>query len=1118
MPRTRAAAVTSGLRFVDAMPDPALVVGSNGLIIHVNDAACSLFGLTTSELVGSPVETLIPEAKRARHEQSRAGYSQAPHPRRMGENRRLFARHKSGRNVPVDVMLSPMSLDGDEVVIASVRDMSARHALEAALAESEARLRTIIETEPECVKLLSETGTLLEMNAAGLRMIEADSLDAVRGADLYALVDPAHRKAMRDLTAAVFAGRSQILEFKIRGLRGGERWLETHATPLRDRDGKVTALLGVTRDITAHRQAAERLARLNRTHTLLSLTNQLIVRVQNERELFDGISRIAVERGGFLHAWVSMGDARDLSNGASTDTVPPAAELGASSPLSILERGCPVAAWALASGGAEVLNDLVGRDADSSRWALSAGSIGCGSIASFPLYRHSHAVGALNLCSRVAGFFQLDERELLDQLAIDVSFALDALDSARARERAELRQRQLTTVLESVALDRPLPALLDELTRTVDRLSEGMRSSVLLLDETGRLRLGAASALPAAYNEAIDGLAIGAAVGSCGTAAFAKRLVVVEDVRTDPLWEQFRELARAHDLRACWSQPILDASGTVLGTLALYHTEPRGPAEDELELIRMAAHIAGIAIEKDRSKRALQSSEDRLAELAETIDDVFWVTDSRNSRILYVSRAYELKWGFSREQLVARPRSWMDAVVPEDRSRLERWFRTLDPATQFDETFRIRRADGEERWIRLLGYPVSSPDRRVERVVGVARDITDRRLLEEQVSRVQRIEATGQLAAGVAHDFNNILTVILAGAELAEQSLPEASAAIRDLRQIAEAARRGAALTQQLLGFTRQQAIRPKIIALNAQLEILVGMLRRTIPESIAISIAHADSSWLIHMDPAQVDQVVLNLVMNARDAMPEGGTVRVEIADVVLDSAFCAPRRGLSPGEYVRLTVADNGHGMDPETLEHAFEPFYTTKPLGQGTGLGLASVYGIVKQNRGYVELRSVVGGGTVVTIHFPRTSGEPSARRLTPVQVQGAGDIVIVEDDASVREVMLRYLRALGYTVRAFAEPEGALDWIRTTETPFDVLLTDVVMPKMSGIDLSSAVKAIRPSVRVIFISGYAPENVLGVGRTLPQHAHFVSKPFDLGALATAVSRAMAGRTEPVHGVGS
>ena len=762
------------------------------------------------------------------------------------------------------------------------------------------------------------------------------------------------------------------------------------------------------------------------------------------------------------------------------------------------------------------------------------------------------------------------------------------------------RERQ---VLGRIAAGMPLADVLNDLLLAVEAQSSHMMASVLFLSEDGQYMLhGAAPSLPAAYNEAVHGLAIGEGIGSCGTAAARGTPVYVNDIAISPLWNGYAELAVSHGLRACWSMPIKAADGTVLGTFAVYYSEPRAPTPSDIEAISLIAQTAALAIERHRADARLRLSQDELRDLNTELerkvneratersrtwllspdllsvinaqgmivasnpawrialgwspeelhttvlsfvhpDDlsaseaVFtqaamgrpvsrfqnrcrhrdgsyrwlaWVVVLEDGKI-YCSarditaekeqasslairtRERDRAWGLSQELLViASPNGMLDAVNARWTEQLGWSERELIGTTFSDYThpedllaslaafagifeqplivpyeYRLRHKDGSYKWFSWTG---SFQD---GRVYAAGRHVTSEREQAEALRQSQKMEAVGQLTGGVAHDFNNLLTVIRSSTDLLMRPGLTDERRLRYVTAISETVDRAAKLTGQLLAFARRQALLPEVFSVCENVRAISGMMDTLTGSRIVTVSDLSQAPCYVNADPSQFDTALVNMVANARDAMMGEGQLTIAVRSV--ESMPTIRMHPAVDGPFVAVSITDTGAGIPAAQLEQIFEPFYTTKNVGEGTGLGLSQVFGFAKQSGGEIAVSSELGQGTTFTLYLPRVTAEAitSAPQFPQLPLEdGHGTcVLVVEDNVDVGTFATQALAELGYRTVLASNPFDALAELQRDASRFDVVFSDVVMPGMSGIDLAGRIREQYPDLPVVLTSGYS-----------------------------------------------
>ena len=690
-------------------------------------------------------------------------------------------------------------------------------------------------------------------------------------------------------------------------------------------------------------------------------------------------------------------------------------------------------------------------------------------------------------------------------------------------------------LLEIVERGAPLGHTLDRLATAVETQLPGCICTVLLFDAgEGRFWNGAGPTVPWEFMQALHGAIVGPETGCCGKAVFDRETVVTADISTDPLWTDWRALALRSNLRSCCSLPIVDNHDTVLGTFAFYQSNIAIPDHHQLKIANDAVVIARIAIGRTRSEQVIRANEKRmiressqgdavadnrtsssgegLAQHAEIIHgarDVIVSVDDMHRIVVFnpaAERLFNVSASIAIGSLIDEymPRELLDRYLVTSPSR---GLRVVDSdVARQPFALRIMRSNGTPLAMEATVAKTTRPGGAL--LTFFLRDIAEREQSEARLRRSQNMESMSKLAGGIAHDFNNLLTTIRANAELLLDDLPSGQSRT-DAEEIRTAADRAASLVRQLLAFSRRQVLRPTVVDLNVIVRAVEGLMRKAMSNDISLRVTCADTPAWVLADSAQLEQVILNLVTNARDAIHSTGTIevitRVSRTDELPGDAPVRTVEGVLSSAVV-LSVSDDGVGMEESVRERAFEPFFTTKTDGKGAGLGLAMVYGIVEQSKGSVSIQSRAGSGTTVWVVLPLSY--PSGDEIEDDAVvdedgRGHGTILLVEDQDPVRAIVKRVLTAAGYLVVEASMPSDALSLWRSSlaaGAEIDAVVTDMIMPGRTGRELVQDIRLDRPDIPVLFMSGYV-EGGLTAGET-GMHSAFLEKPFTPQKLLTSL----------------
>lgn len=665
------------------------------------------------------------------------------------------------------------------------------------------------------------------------------------------------------------------------------------------------------------------------------------------------------------------------------------------------------------------------------------------------------------------------------------------------RKEAEALVNGQNQVLEMIAGGEPITETLTTLLQFLERQCDDIFTSILLLEGDGQhLRHCAAPRLSAEFVRAIDGLAIGPNVGSCGTAAFRRETVLVEDIAKDPLWDGYHELAAAHGFQACWSTPIFDVHHHLLGAFAIYRRVPGLPSERHRRLIDIAAHMAAICLSRHGAERKLQDQ----ANILNKAGDAIVVTDSQN-RVTFWNQSAERTFGWTSNEAVGREDA--DLFGPAAQAEIQAARIATDQNQEWRGEIHLQDRKGKplimDSRITMLRDDTGRPQGRLS----IATDITDKKRIEEQFFRAQRLESVGMLAAGIAHDLNNVLAPILLAAPMLRDHVHDPT----DLRMITtleKSAERGAALVRQILGFAHGAEGEHRVMQAKPLLRDISTFASETFPKSIRFQDHIPNNLWRVKASPTQLHQVLLNLCVNARDAMPQGGTLSLRAENTVLDEVTAAEIEGGRPGPFLAISVEDSGTGIAPDVLAKIWDPFFTTKDVGKGTGLGLSTVRGLIESHSGFVTVRTATGKGTTFRVYLPAldsTSETTAINVPAPPVPRGTGELVlVVDDEVSIRNMAATILSRHGYRVLTAGDGAEAIALFAPRSKEIRLLITDLSMPKLDGAALAGVVRRLNPSIKIIAVSGLGSAG--GKSTTKDFTNAFLVKPFRSEALLTMV----------------
>ena len=1172
---------------------------------------------------------------------------------------------KGGDIIWVRVYAHPLSdsqTDQLTGICGAVKDINEKKLAELEVKETAERLRAILNTEPECVKVLSRDGEILDINPAGVRILEADSVEDVLGRNADQVLVPEYVAGFKDTLTHAMAGESVEFGYQINGLKGARRWLEMHAVPLRDASGEITSVLGVSRDITEKRNADELLKKSEMRYAdLINSVEGIVWEADVASFCFTFVSRQAEAILGYpINDWLAPGfwqdhihpEDRDWAVNycvtATKEGLPHTFEyrmIAADGSVVwmrdivtvVMENGTPTTLRGIMVDVTEQRR----KDAALQRqamlieqaneaiftWDMESGIVewnqGCEKLYGYTreevLGRFGFEILQSKLPFTREAFIEhlRMEREWrgeVTQIAkdgrivyADAQFQVIDFDGRNvvlqtnrdmtANRLAELALRQSETRYRHLFENSPYPMFVydveslkfmavndaavyrygysidDFLSMTildirpaedVPKTLARARSRLRKLDSTGDWR-----------HLRVDGSIINVEITSHALEWEGKpaRLVLAHDVsdrlraegalkeseaKYRELFENANDIIYTHTLDGKFTSlnrtgerimgyteaEALDqnisevmapeflekASRMIKAKLdgsppTIYETEViakdgrRVPLEINTRLILEDGKPIGIqgigrdTTERRKAAEELRKQRERLDKTAEATPVVICsLRRSADGTITmpFASPAALNVFGLSPTDLEASADQYLSRIHVDDRDSIERALNeSAANMSPVHSVYRYEHPSRGEIWIEVHSSPSEERDGSIT-WHGIAADITEQRLAaealansEEQLRQAQKLESIGILAGGMAHDFNNMLTAINGYSDLILRKIDAEDPIRRNVEEIRKAGERSADLTRQLLAFSRRQILQPKVLSLNEVIEDTASLVQRLIGEDIQISQRLDPALWSIQADPGQLSQVLMNLAINSRDAMPDGGSLFIETSNVTLDDEYATRHIDVNPGRYVMLAISDTGVGMDEETTRRVFEPFFTTKTVGRGTGLGLSTVYGIVRQSGGNIWVYSEIGRGTTFKVYLPEARAENAAEEVfdnhREVQL-GTETILLVEDEEAVRGLAKEILEACGYKVIEAGDGYEAIERFEATDH-IDLLMTDVVMPRMGGRELSENIRKRCTSVKVLFTSGYTDDAVLRHGIT-DEGTNFLQKPFTFESLSKKV----------------
>jgi len=681
----------------------------------------------------------------------------------------------------------------------------------------------------------------------------------------------------------------------------------------------------------------------------------------------------------------------------------------------------------------------------------------------------------------------------------NILFQIRYVRHKRMTKLFQKMQKKTDGILEMIAKGHPAQLIYDSIIELYESYYRGVRCSILKLQGNRLLHVSAPS-LDKKYCAGINNLKIGENIGSCGRAAYLGQRVLVEDITTDPKWSAFKEFTLPFGMRSCWSEPVLNAKGQVLGTLAMYKDSAGMPNKRELYAMESAAHLVSLVMEREARDVSLRT----LSQAIEQAGDAFTICDAAGV-IEYVNLACTHMLGYTRDELIGKSSQILKKAKLQKEPYVDLW-RKVSRGENWSAAVRDYDKSGREYAAVISVSPVFDAES-ISHYVIIQQDMTAYESLEEQLRQAQKMEAVGTLVGGIAHDFNNILAGMTANLYLAKQRSEALPDVVKGLENVEQLSARGADLIKRLMTFARKDSVRMQKILLQSVLIDALQLIRTSVPEDVEICQSITKEPMYVCGDNTQLHQMLINVVNNAYDALEgvDNPCISIMLQPFYADSKFVADKLKVKEGNYVHLQISDNGCGIPKEHYENLFEPFFTTKEVGKGTGLGLSMVFGAVNRHGGFIDVESVVGKGSIFHIYLPLIDTEDDTFVPTPTKVtaaRGAGEVILlVDDDPFILDIGREVLQDLGYKVLVASNGLEAVNIVRDSADEIALMLTDMVMPKLNGVKAAQKIREMRPDMKVIFATGYDMEATFP--GDVPQQGEVVlSKPFEVDKMSQVI----------------